>query len=135
MPNSENGQTLHDIAKDIVTKEKEPPIHIGNLLKEHGLAVFHVRPYQMTKQQKEIEAVLGNNSDRPMTIVYRVPQRSDRVLEIATAVLHPLDDYTKKVGAKIAIDNFLAGKTVLVPRNPKQNPAHIFRHMFGGFYY
>ncbi len=136
MTTENSGQTLHEIAKDIVTKEEEPPVHIGNLLNEHGLAVMHVRPIQYTRMQRAVNELTGRTSYyRPMTVVYRVPKRGDRVIEIATAVLHPLDDYSKKVGAKIAIDNFLAGKTVLIPRQPKESPVLTLRAMFGGYFH
>lgn len=122
---SKSDEGVREIAKEIVTKEE--PTNIGELLKANGLGVFHVRP----KNDDTFETLTGIPARRAMTIVYKQPHRNARVLEIATAVLHPLDDYTKKVGAKLAIDNFLAGKTVLIPRTyRKAPPAITLRNFF-----
>lgn len=37
--------------------------------------------------------------------------------EIATAITHSSDTFAKKIGTKTAIEHFLAGKTVFLPRN------------------
>jgi hypothetical protein len=49
---------------------------------------------------------------RGMTIAFI--QKSGRI-EVATAVQHRADDFTKKVGTKTAIEHFFAGKTVTIP--------------------
>jgi|ERR1044072_6832586 hypothetical protein len=49
---------------------------------------------------------------RGMTFAYRV--KGSRI-ELATAVQHRNDDFTKKMGTKTAIEHFVAGKTVFFP--------------------
>lgn len=128
-PRDTTKEGVRDIATEIVTKEEQESVNIGELLKQHGLGVFHVRP---DTRDPMLESITGFPLKRAMTIVYKLPTRGARTLEIATAILHPSDDYTKKVGAKIAIDNFLAGKTVLVPRKYRRSsPVLSLREMFG----
>lgn len=127
---SETTEGVRDLAKEIVTKEEEPSVNIGELLEKHNLGVFHVRP---DIRDPRLEELTGIPLTRAMTIVYKRPNRGARTLEIATAVLHPLDDYTKKIGAKIAIDNFLAGKTVLIPRKYRKAPATVTLREFFGY--
>lgn len=49
---------------------------------------------------------------RGMTMAFKL--KKGRV-EIATAVQHRADDFTKKVGTKTAIGHFQDGKTVMLP--------------------
>lgn len=95
---TETGKTLSQVAKDILTEETDTRNN-GELLEAHGLKLVHIRP----------------NSDftgRGMTVAYRTLNKN--VIEIATAIVHTNDTFSKKVGARIAINNFIAGRTVYI---------------------
>jgi hypothetical protein len=100
--NTEDGKTLAQAARDIVTAEPviEDTRNNGELLKEHGLKVVHIRP--------DSDVFAG----RGMTVAYRDVNRN--VIEIATAIVHTTDTFTKKIGTRIAVENFIAGRTVFV---------------------
>lgn len=49
---------------------------------------------------------------RGITVAY--VSKNSRV-ELATAVQHRADSFTKKIGTKTAIEHFLAGKTIVLP--------------------
>lgn len=98
---TETGKTLGELAKDILTTTPEPMEdgrNNGELLAEHGLKLMHFRP----------------GHDVPgMTVAYKLINRN--VIEIATAITHPNDCFTKKIGARVAIDAFVSGRTAFVP--------------------
>lgn len=78
-----------------------PPINnteLVNQFRAEGGNILHIRP--------------DDFGSRGLTIAYKL--KSSRV-EIATAVQHRNDAFTKKVGTKVAIEHFLAGKTVTLP--------------------
>jgi hypothetical protein len=116
---TEVGKTLGTIAKDILTSPKavaEPKVNNGELLAKHGLQVMHFHPG------------IGLPG---MTVAYRVPFRSSNVLEIATAITHPNDTFTKKIGTRIAVEAFVAGRTAYVPIVHKKKPASLtLKHYF-----
>lgn len=51
------------------------------------------------------------------TLAYRkaTPHNNCRMVEVAVAYCSPHDVFSKKVGARRALDNFLDGQTVMVP--------------------
>ena len=49
---------------------------------------------------------------RGMTVAFK--PKGSRV-EISTAVQHRHDTFTKKIGTKLAIEHFIAGKTIFLP--------------------
>jgi len=98
---TDTGKTLGELAKDIVTRpETKPAAKINNaeILKKHGLKIMHFRP---------------TDHHAGMTIAFQQSNRN--VIEVATAVVHPFDTFTKKVGTKLAAENFIAGHTAFLP--------------------
>lgn len=80
---------------------KPAPINNTDLVlafKAIGGRVMHIRP--------------GRSRPRGMTIAFI--QKNGRI-EVATAVQHRVDDFTKKIGTKTAVEHFNAGKTVTLP--------------------
>lgn len=98
------------IPADIFDKMKEKaankpePINNTELVaafREEGGSILHIRPREY-----------ANLRTRGLTVAFKL--KSGRV-ELATAVQHRADDFTKKVGTKTAIEHFHAGKTVTLP--------------------
>ena len=50
---------------------------------------------------------------RDLTVAFKEGRNT---IEIATAVVHPSDCFSRKMGTKTAVENFVAGKTVLIPK-------------------
>lgn len=69
-----------------------------------GGGLFHVRPEKIPFS--------NGKYTRGMTVAYKV--LSGRI-ELATAVQHRNDSFTKKIGTLTAIDHFRKGKTVCIP--------------------
>lgn len=69
-----------------------------------------------------------------VTIAYRkvTPHNNCRMVEVAVAYCSPHDTFSKKVGARRALDNFLDGATVLVPARTHGDHSIIWnlRRMF-----
>ena len=61
------------------------------------------------------------------TIAYRKANnyKNCRMVEVAIAYCSPHDTFSKKKGSKIAVTNFLEGKTVLVPARKFNNDKSI----------
>jgi hypothetical protein len=122
-PITETGKTLKQLATDIVTSEETTETEHtpnGELLATHGLKVMHIRPNAHT-------------GHRGMTIAYRQQHRKASVVEIATALVHPSDTFTKKIGTRLAVESFVAGQTVLLPvarRFRKTDVTHMLSYYF-----
>lgn len=98
---TDTGKTLGELAKDIVTRPEAvavPRINNAEIIKTHGLRIMHFRP---------------TDHHAGLTIAFKQSNRN--VLEIATAVVHPFDTFTKKTGTKLAAENFVAGRTAFLP--------------------
>jgi hypothetical protein len=84
--------------------EKPAPIDntqiVENFRREGG-GLVHIRPGQA-----------GGSSTRGMTFAYK---RKGSRIEFSTSVQHRNDAFCKKIGTKLAIEHFLAGKTVTFP--------------------
>lgn len=94
------------------TKEKPAPINNTELVEEfrqEGGRIVHFR---------------DDGQQRGTTFAYRL--KGKRV-EIATALTHTVDTFTKKVGTKVAIEHFRAGKTVFLPVRYPENIIHTLR--------
>lgn len=70
---------------------------------------------------------INRNNQRNMTLAF-IP-KSNRI-EVATAVTHSNDTFTKKIGTKTAIEHFNEGKTVFLPLREK----HVISELLGMFY-
>jgi hypothetical protein len=70
-------------------------------------------------QAENIRICHSFEPDEPggFTLAYRkvTPHINCRMVEVAVAYCSPHDTFSKKVGARRALDNFLDGATVLVP--------------------
>lgn len=85
-----------------------------------GLKFFHREPRDYSDGQ------------HGLTVAYRVLRRN--VIEIATAICHPNDNFSKKEGQAVATSGFIEGNTVLLHvasdifHSPKAFIEHTFRH-------
>ena len=97
---------------------KPEPINNSKLVeafRAEGGEIYHLRP----------DNILG----RGITFAYK--QKRNRI-EIATAVQHGDDDFTKKIGTKTAIERFNAGRTIFLPLARGNHAVHflrMFRHI------
>jgi hypothetical protein len=98
---------------------KAPKVKINNTnsLREQGLSVVHFNTN-----------FLDTHITRPVTIVYKMKNRN--VIEMATAVCHSADIFTKKVGTKTAIQNFYEGKTIMLPYFKDSRPSDFIQSLF-----
>lgn len=97
------------------------------LFRERVNAKVIPEPINNTKLVEDFRAAGGrilhiNPTKRPgrkgrcMTIAF-VPHNGR--VEVATSITHRNDCFTKKIGTKLAIEHFQAGKTVFLPINVK----------------
>ena len=112
------GKTLGEIAQDILTTEvtQEDVRPNGELLAEHGLNVVHFRP--------------AEEYHNGMTVAFKTVGRNAKVIEVATALVHPLDKFTRKIGTRTAVEAFLSGRTILLPIPTflrKESPVNVLR--------
>lgn len=90
-------------------------------LKESGLTIVHMNAPFMRD---------GKKLYRAMTVAYEQINKSH--LKISTSVTHKADTFTKKVGTKIALENFKKGNTVVIPlASGNIEIAEQLRNMFG----
>jgi hypothetical protein len=75
--------------------------------KAQGGRIFHVPP---------LRNVPGRPKNRGVTFAFRLLKNR---IEFATAVQHRNDDFTRKIGAKTAIEHFNNGQTVFFPIHSK----------------
>lgn len=80
------------------------------LLAETGLRVVHVETFQ------------GR-----ITVAYRPP--TSKVLEISTSLCRKGDNFSRKFGTRQAVQHFLAGKTIFIPRGNAQ-PVWVIQDLF-----
>lgn len=71
---------------------------------------------------------LQGSGGRAMTLAF--VQRGGRV-ELATSVTHTNDCFTRKVGTKVAIEHFRAGKTVFLPLASRHSVTSQLAMAFG----
>jgi hypothetical protein len=76
---------------------KKDKINNTQLLADTGLSIIHVNRV---------------GYGRSMTIAYK---GSKTMIELATAITHPDDTFSRKAGTKQAVSAFTAGRTVRVP--------------------
>ena len=72
-----------------------------------------------------------NNNFAPMTVAYKQINKSH--VKVATAVCHSADTFTKKIGTQIAIKNFEAGNTIILPCK-NQDACDLLLDMLGNYY-
>lgn len=95
----------------IPNKEKPEPVNNTELVtafRAQGGGILHIRPGKF-----------GDRTSRGLTFAFIV--KGSR-MQIATAVQHRNDSFTKKLGTKTAIEHFLAGQTVHLPINKHDTP-------------
>ncbi len=100
----------------VIPAPKPKPPHIDNTalvteFRDGGGHIFHLPP---------------NKSRRGITFAY---VQKGRRFELATAVQHSADDFTKKMGTKTAIEHFQSGKTIVLPLRTGMNPLDTLRIM------
>lgn len=111
--------TEKEVAARIAALNKKPPVEpIDNTelvlgFRAEGGGILHLRPYKD-----------GNGSwTRGLTTAFKIKGRR---VEIATALTHHSDCFTKKMGTKLAIEHFRAGKTITLPIS-RDNPLQSLR--------
>jgi hypothetical protein len=93
------GQQIKNNAEKLFGKpEPAPRIDNGPLLAETGLRIVHFNRVE--------------EGGRSMTVAFKT---TGSLVEVATAITHPSDAFTRKLGTKTAVEAFLAGKTVRIP--------------------
>ncbi|QDP50578.1 MAG: hypothetical protein Tp1125DCM00d2C21254131_19 [Prokaryotic dsDNA virus sp.] len=95
-------------------KVKTDPIDNTELVEEfrkEGGNIFHVRE---------------DEQHRGVTFAYKVKGRR---IEIATALTHTVDTFTKKVGTKTAIDHFHNGNTIFLPYHDRHRATLVFDNL------
>lgn len=94
---------------------KPEPINNKKLLETSGVRVVHTQ---------------GMFGGRRVTVAYKQPFGPGGVIEISTAIANPHDVFSKKEGTKLAVERFLAGKTITVPDNDRIGAVATIRTMF-----
>lgn len=118
-------------AKIAEARAKRPiteKINNSALLAGTDARIVHIRKneaIQLQEGQEPLDQLLAN---RELTIAYK--RHGNNIVEIATAITHSQDTFTKKIGTKLACEHFNAGQTVRVPINDKLNLVHQLRRMF-----
>lgn len=80
---------------------------IVEAFRTEGGMILHFRPWRMNR---------NSQYTRGMTVAFK---RFGSRVEVATAVQHRNDTFSKKLGTKTAIEHFKAGKTVTLPVSSK----------------
>lgn len=90
-------------------------INNAKALADTGLRIIHINKV--------------DTGGRSVTIAYK---GTSALVEIATAVTHPDDVFTRKVGTQKAIEAFVAGRTIRVPvpRDWQGNVALFVQNLF-----
>lgn len=97
---------------EVPVKPKAEPIDNTELVlgfRAEGGGVLHIRPCKHR----------DGKWTRGLTAAFKIKGRR---VEIATALTHHSDCFTKKMGTKLAIEHFRAGKTVFLPVS-RDNPV------------
>ena len=95
-------------------KQKIDNTELVNDFHAEGGRIMHMRPTKWLP--------------RVFTVAYIL--KSGRI-EFATAVTHKNDNFTKKVGTKLAIEHFKAGQVARLPLDLRgRHPADAVRFMF-----
>lgn len=82
-----------------------------------GGGILHIRPKQ---------AFMSMKPTRGVTLAFKI--KGKRV-EVASALQHRSDCFSKKVGTKTAIEHFQKGKTLVLPLNSNAPIASLKRAM------
>lgn len=98
------GSMIYETGAKYEPKPKREKIDNTELLKETGLKIRHFH----TGTDR-----FGYPRMRNLTVAYKEGSTN---LEIATAVVHPSDCFSRKIGTKLACEAFKAGHTVHIPK-------------------
>ena len=87
---------------------EEPKAISADEAQAHGILIVHAR---------------SAKNKGGVTIAYRKmnAHKNCRMVEVATAYCSPQDTFSKKIGTRNALTNFLMGKTVMVPARRNNN--------------
>lgn len=90
----------------------------SRILADSNLHVIHFGPKWQT-----------NPGDRPFTVAFRA---TGDILEVATAITHPKDNFVRKVGTRLAVEKFNNRETILipVPKHFQRRYAYFLRVLF-----
>jgi hypothetical protein len=87
---------------------EEPKVVSANEAQTKGILIVHS---------------MGAKGKGGVTIAYRKTSehKNCRMVEVATAYCSPQDIFSKKIGTRTALTNFLMGKTIMIPARRKDN--------------
>jgi hypothetical protein len=110
------------VAVAAVAAARAAPERIDNTdlvagFKAQGGRILHVPP---------LPNVAGRPKNRGVTFAFRLLKNR---IEFATAVQHRNDDFTRKIGAKTAIEHFNNGQTVFFPIQRQKSLSDVMREL------
>lgn len=94
-------------------------------------------PEISTMEKVNITHCMGANGKGGVTLAWRKVSntKNARMVEVAAAYCSPSDTFTKKIGKELAMDNFMAGCTVVVPARSDKNDDTIPPNLRDMFWY
>lgn len=104
-----------------LTPKRERINNTALLASAPGVKVVHVRPDGNSPRLRR----------KAMTVAFRQNHKGHNI-EIATAIVNPDDAFSRKIGTKLAVENFLDGKTTTIP-DAYGNAVRSIRYMFGQY--
>lgn len=116
-------------------KPKFEKINNSERLAVSGVRIVHLLPDRLAMAAAAApEGRMHPSRGTGLTVAYRPSVRSPAVLEIATAICRAGDTFSRKMGTKLAIENFQSGRTVFVPAIPERGPVASIFDMFANEY-
>lgn len=120
---------------------------------EQGILIRHIRP-QMRQTMRVPATVLAELEGLPfeeddagamvelerlatlqtggMTLAYR-QRREDSFVEVSSALCSIKDVFSRKVGATVAVEAFMAGRVLRIPNYAGVTPTELVEFLFGQF--
>lgn len=121
---AETDNSWESLMQSFVASRRQPRGRINNtalLASAPGVKVVHVRPDGNSPKLRR----------KALTVAFRQNHKGHNI-EIATAVVNPNDAFSRKIGTKLAVENFLDGKTTTIP-DAYSNAVRSIRYMFGQY--
>jgi len=118
---------MKGIQVNIPAKTPREKINNSGILADTGIRIMHFLPQYGVYSKDYYNHFPKVLRRRGMTVAYIA---TGGLVEVATAVCHPRDTFTKKVGTKLAVEAFLAGQTVLLPVEKGVTPQNAVLRYF-----
>ena len=68
------------------------------------------------------------DQDRGLTLAFKVGRRH---VQVATALQHKADNFTKKIGTKLALERFANGQSITLPLTNPKDAVFMLKTVFG----